>query len=350
MIKLSLIIILLFICGVLKSETYKYENKQVNIDLSISDGQLGLINFNYDNKNNDVRGTLKISKDNVNLSLESKNFDYLLLKKFTPKSSKKKNKTINIDWVIDNLKISNNLILRKVIMKVVYKNHFEELSIYDADRTFEYYIYPNKDGPKKLYLYSNNAGEILSARNINKDIIGGDLFITGTYFTGKNYEAILKVKNFKIQESSKFQGLIKSTRILDILSMIQNSKNNFRYMEVPFKKNTNEISINDAFIFGGMVGFTFNGTTNTEKKITDIEGFYGPIYAFDKYVDKIPLLNKLLTNKKNESLLGTNFSISTSNGETKVSINPLTFITPGKTKRIFKIFDFLKKDENLNQE
>jgi len=247
------------------------------------------------------------------------------------------------------LKISNNYNLNKVKISIVYQGKFEKFSIEDEESNISFSISPN-DGKLNLVGYSNNAGEVLAARNITKDIVGGNLFIKGKYNSHDDYELILTVNNFEIKKKTKFETLIKSTRFFDLVSIVENSQNSFSRMEVPMKKKDNLIYINDAFIEGGLVGFTFAGIYDAKNKITNIDGFYGPLYLFDKYVDDIPLLNKILTNKKNESLLGANFSVKKVNAETSVTINPLSLVTPGKTKRIFKIFDFLKKDKNFNQE
>ena len=159
----------------------------------------------------------------------------------------------------------------------------------------------------------------------------------------------MKVKDFSIRDGSKFENLIKSTRFLDVISVIKDSQNEFSYMEVPISQEGDITKVKDAFVIGGLVGFTFSGDVNRVSKNSNFDGFYGPLYLFDKYIDDIPLFNNLLTNNKNESLLGANFSVTRNEGETSVTVNPLSLVTPGKTKRIFKIFDFLNKDKDFSQ-
>ena len=332
------------------AEPFSFKNDNLEIELLTKNEKINLIKFKYIlDQSNDVSGSLEIKNELAIFDLQSNSLDYKIISLMIPKGRKTKNKKVIINWKIDNLKISNNYNLNKVKISIVYQGKFEKFSIEDEESNISFSISPN-DGKLNLVGYSNNAGEVLAARNITKDIVGGNLFIKGKYNSHDDYELILTVNNFEIKKKTKFETLIKSTRFFDLVSIVENSQNSFSRMEVPMKKKDNLIYIKDAFIEGGLVGFTFAGIYDAKNKITNIDGFYGPLYLFDKYVDDIPLLNKILTNKKNESLLGANFSVKKVNAETSVTINPLSLVTPGKTKRIFKIFDFLKKDKNFNQE
>ena len=351
LIKNSFIIFLILIFNSTQAETYKFKNKEANIELLINNNELNLIKFEYDlDQINDIGGSLELSNNEAKFLLQSKNLEYSLLNSFFPKGGKKTNKKIIISWFIENLIISKNYQLKNVNINLVYKEKFEELSIFDESGELEFFIYPNTEGPSNVYGYSSNAGEILDARKISNDISEGSMLIRGKYISSKEYNSLLKIKDFKIKDETQYENLIKSTRFFDIVSVINDTQNSFSYMEVPITKEEDIIYVKDAFIVGGLVGFTFSGKVNPIKKTSDFDGFYGPLYLFDKYIDRIPLFNKILTNNKNESFLGANFSVHKEDGETSVTINPLSLVTPGKTKRIFKIFDFLKKDKYFNQE
>jgi len=351
LIRNSFIIFLIFIFSSTQAKTYKLKNKDANIELSIINNELNIIKFEYDlDQINDITGSLELSDGKANFLLQSKNLEYSLLNSFFPKGNKKTNKKIMMSWFIENLIISKNYQLKNVNINLVYKEKFEELSIFDELGELKFFIYPNSEGPSNVYGYSSNAGEILNARKISNDISEGSMLIKGKYISSKEYNSLLKIKDFKIKDETQYENLIKSTRFFDIVSVINDTQNSFSYMEVPITKEKDTIYVKDAFIFGGLVGFTFSGKVNPIKKTSDFDGFYGPLYLFDKYIDRIPLFNKILTNNKNESLLGANFSVNKEDGETSVTINPLSLVTPGKTKRIFKIFDFLKKDKYFNQE
>ncbi|MDC0861585.1 hypothetical protein OAQ08_03215 [Alphaproteobacteria bacterium] len=348
-IKYIAILVLIFI-RVAHAEPFSFKNKNLEIELLAEKEQINLIKFKYTlNPSNDVQGTLEIKEESAIFELNSKFLDYKIISLMIPKSKKIKKKKVIINWTVEKLKISKNYNLNKVKIKIIHKGKFEKLFIEDEQNNFSFSISPN-GGKFNLVGYSNNAGEILAAKNITKDIVGGSLFIKGKYNSKNDYKLILTVDNFEIKDKTKFDTLIKSTRFFDLVSIAGRSQNSFSHMEVPISKKDNLIYINDAFIEGGFVGFTFAGIHNVKSKITNIDGFYGPLYLFDKYVDDIPLLNKILTNKKNEGLLGANFSVKKVNKETSVTINPLSLVTPGKTKRIFKIFNFLKRNPDTNQE
>jgi hypothetical protein len=350
LIKNSLIFILIF--SFAEAQNFQYKKNDFNLELLTDNNELNFIQFKYEiDEYNDVTGSLDLSDaDSIAFSLKSKNIEYELINNLLPKSSKKTKKKIIVNWDIENFVISKNYKLHDVSIKAIYKGKYDELSISDKAKELEFFIYPknNKD-ISEVYGYSKNAGEILAARNITKDITGGILQINGLYGSREKHNSIMKVKDFSIRDGSKFENLIKSTRFFDVISVIKDSQNEFGYMEVPISQEGDITKVKDAFVIGGLVGFTFSGDINRVSKNSNFDGFYGPLYLFDKYIDDIPLFNNLLTNNKNESLLGANFSVVRVEGKTSVTVNPLSLVTPGKTKRIFKIFDFLKRDKDLSQ-
>ena len=350
LIKNSLILILIF--SLAEAKIFEYKNDNFNLEFLTENNKLNFIQFkNEIDQNNDVAGSLDLSNaDSITFSLRSKNIEYQLINNLLPKNNKKTNKKIIVNWDIENFVISKNYKLYDVSIKAVYKGKYEELSISDKAKELEFFIFPkNTKDISKVYGYSKNAGEILAARNITKDISGGTLLINGSYSSREKHNSIMKIKDFFIRDGSKFENLIKSTRFFDIVSVIKDSQNEFSYMEVPISQEGDLTKVKDAFVIGGLVGFTFSGDVNRASKDSKFDGFYGPLYLFDKYIEDIPLFNNLLTNNKNESLLGANFSVTRIKGETSVTVNPLSLVTPGKTKRIFKIFDFLKKDKDISQ-
>ena len=180
----------------------------------------------------------------------------------------------------------------------------------------------------------------MKSRNISKSLIGGDLYIYGNYNKREDYSANLKIKNFKIDKNSKLYDLISASRFIDIYSQIKNEKDQLKYLEVSLKKENETLKIINGFTSGGMVGYTFAGEAIPSRKKSNIQGFYGPIYIFDKIFNKIPLLNKILSNDPNDSLIGAEFFINTNREETELIINPLSLATPGVFRKIFDIFDF----------
>ena len=350
LIRNSLIFILIF--SFAEAQNFEYKNDDFDLEFLTDNNELNFIQFKHEiDENNDVTGSLDLTNTgSITFSLKSKNIEYELINNLLPKNSKKTNKKIIVNWDIENFFISKNYKLHDVSIKAVYKGKYDELSISDKAKELEFLIYPkNNNDTSKVYGYAKNAGEILAIRNITKDITGGTLQINGSYSSREKHNSIMKVKDFSIRDGSKFENLIKSTRFFDVISVIKDSQNEFSYMEVPISQEGDITKVKDAFVIGGLVGFTFSGDVNRVSKNSNFDGFYGPLYLFDKYIDDIPLFNNLLTNNKNESLLGANFSVTRNEGETSVTVNPLSIVTPGKTKRIFKIFDFLKRDKDFSQ-
>ena len=92
------------------------------------------------------------------------------------------------------------------------------------------------DQKKYIDLFSKNAGQFFYAQKISKHMNGGALIGKGSFRKFDDYALNIKVKDFSIDKNSKFYNLLFTSRMLDIFSVLQNSQDEFNYLEVPVQK------------------------------------------------------------------------------------------------------------------
>ncbi len=301
--------------------------KEIKFDLKIN-GQrnFGIINYH----NNEIY--ILLNTDQISFD----NFKKVFPK---PQKNKKLSKKINFNWEISEMTISDKYSLFSNKLNFIYDKGFESMMFYDSKKEFELSILPQLDGNKQIYLFSKNAGQFFYAQKISKNMNGGALIGKGSFRKFNDYDINIKVKDFSIDKNSNFYNLLFTSRMLDIFSVLQNSQDEFNYLEVPVQKKGNIFSFDHAIMLGGTVAFSFKGEANPSEKTAIVNGTYGPLYLFEKNFKNVPFLSELFGKNVEESLLAADFKVKKNGNKTDFIFNPLSILTPGKTRNFFDIWE-----------
>ena len=320
---------------------YEFKLDDALISLKFDEGKISEIKFEILRNNQKHFGIIDYSDKELNINLNTSIITFDEFKKFFPKPQKnnKLNKKINFNWEIAELYISNEYSLYSNKLNFTYNKGFELLTFYDSKKDFEFSILPNLNGDKQLYLSTRNAGQFFYAQKITKNMIGGALIGKGTFRRFDDYDLTIKVKDFSVNKESKFYNLIFTSRLLDIFSILQNKQDEFNYLEVPIQKKGNVFNFDHAIMLGGTVAFSFKGDANPSQKTAKVNGTYGPLYLFEKNFKNIPFLKEFFGKNIEESLIAADFKVLKNGNKTDFIFNPLSVLTPGKTRNFFDIWE-----------
>ncbi len=320
---------------------YEFKLDDALISLKFDEGKISEIKFEILRNNQKHFGIIDYSDKELNINLNTSIITFDEFKKFFPKPQKnnKLNKKINFNWEIAELYISNEYSLYSNKLNFTYNKGFELLTFYDSKKDFEFSILPNLNGDKQLYLSTRNAGQFFYAQKITKNMIGGALIGKGTFRRFDDYDLTIKVKDFSVNKKSEFYDLIFTSRLLDIFSILQNKQDEFNYLEVPLKKKGKLFNFDHAIMLGGTVAFSFKGEANPSKKTAKVNGTYGPLYLFEKNFQNVPFLKELFGKNVEESLIAADFKVIKNGNKTDFMFNPLSILTPGKTRNFFDVWE-----------
>lgn len=318
--------------------TQKFNNQEFSLDFK--NGHINKIKFSYFYNQQKNYGIIEYLDEVINITISTNEINFSDFKKFFPKPQKNSNlrKKINFTWEIGELIISENYSLKSNKLNFVYDEGFESMIFYDSDREFEFSILPQGDD-KQMYMFAKNAGQFFYAQKISKDVIGGALIGKGNFRRFDDYDLKIKVKDFSISKNAKYYDLIATSRLLDVFSLLQNNQDEFNYLEVPISKRGNVFNFDHALMLGGTVAFSFKGEAIPMEKTAFVNGTYGPLYLFEQNFKDVPFINELFGKNVEESLLAADFKVKKNGPETEFIFNPLSILTPGKTRNIFDIWE-----------
>ena len=316
----------------------KFNNQEFSLDFK--DGHIHKIKFSYFYNQQKNYGIIEYLDEVINITISTNEINFSDFKKFFPKPQKNSNlkKKINFTWEVGELIISENYSLKSNKLNFVYDEGFESMIFYDSDREFEFSILPQGDD-KQMYMFAKNAGQFFYAQKISKDVIGGALIGKGNFRRFDDYDLKIKVKDFSISKNAKYYDLIATSRLLDVFSLLQNNHDEFNYLGVPISKRCNVFNFDHALMLGGTVAFSFKGEAIPMEKTAFVNGTYGPLYLFEQNFKDVPFINELFGKNVEESLLAADFKVKKNGPETEFIFNPLSILTPGKTRNIFDIWE-----------
>ena len=335
------ILFLFFICFNSIAYDFSFQDDNNLLKLDFEDRQIKEIKFDLDINGQRSFGIINYHNNEIYILLNTDQISFNNFKKVFPKpqKSKKLNKKINFNWEISEMTISDEYSLFSNKLNFIYDQGFESMMFYDSKKEFELSILPQQDGNKQIYLFSKNAGQFFYAQKISKNMNGGALIGKGSFRKFDDYDLNIKVKDFSIDKNSKFYNLLFTSRMLDIFSVLQNTQDEFNYLEVPIQRKGKVFTFDHALMLGGTVAFSFKGEANPSEKVANVNGTYGPLYLFEQNFKNIPFLNELFGKNVEESLLAADFKVKKNGNKTDFTFNPLSILTPGKTRNFFDIWE-----------
>ena len=109
----------------------------------------------------------------------------------------------------------------------------------------------------------------------------------------------------------------------------------FSHFDAPFTYKNKILTINEAKMFGNVLGLTADGTINRRTSAIDIQGIISPAYGLNSLMGRIPLVGKIITGKDG-TVFAVDYDISDTIENPKININPLSILSPNAVKDLFR--------------
>lgn len=180
-----------------------------------------------------------------------------------------------------------------------------------------------------LRLRSDDAGAVFSAAGVFPNAQGGsmDLVLNPTGAKG-TFDGALTMRNIRIRKAPALAELINAISVVGLLEQLNGTGLLFSETEARFRLGPRAVQITQASAIGASLGVSLSGLYVFNGGRLDLQGVVSPIY----------LLNGLgaIFTRKGEGLFGFNYKIKGTAKEPSVSVNPLSILTPGMFREIFR--------------
>ena len=186
-----------------------------------------------------------------------------------------------------------------------------------------------QQGRSAMRLVSNDAGAVVSAAGLLPNALGGRMNLTLVPAEGEgSFDGALEIENIRVRDAPALAGLLDAISVVGLLQRLDGQGLAFDSVEARFRLTPERIVVTRSSAVGASLGISLDGIYSLADRNMDFQGVVSPLYL-------INAIGSVLT-RPGEGLIGFNFTLSGPPGETRVAVNPLSALTPGMFREIFR--------------
>jgi AsmA-like C-terminal region/Protein of unknown function len=189
-------------------------------------------------------------------------------------------------------------------------------------------IAPQKGG-SAIRIRSDNAGRVLAAAGIFSSGRGGALeLVVKQKGNPGSYIGTATIDNIRVVDAPVLAELLSAVSVIGLLEQLNGNGLLFSDVDVNFKVTGGAVEITKGSAVGASIGVSFAGLYDRAKSRLDLQGVVSPLYLLNG-------IGSILT-RRGEGLFGFNYRLRGSPDDPRVSVNPLSILTPGMFREIFR--------------
>lgn len=194
------------------------------------------------------------------------------------------------------------------------------------------------NGVRTLAVNSDNAGDILRAVDLSDRMHGGTLEMRGTYDDTKApapFAGRVIISKFKLKNSEILARILSIGSLSGMLNLLTGQGIDFDKLGMNLDAVGGVITVSKGRAESNAIGITLEGMVNLADSLLDLKGVVVPANMINSLLNNVPLIGELLGGE-GEGIIAFNYSIKGPAADPKVFVNPLSGLTPGFLRGIFR--------------
>jgi hypothetical protein len=178
-------------------------------------------------------------------------------------------------------------------------------------------------------LKSDDAGAVLAASGIFQTARGGRLDLTLQPRGGfGSYDGEARITDIQVRDAPILAELLNAISVIGLLEQLNDSGLVFSSAEAQFQTSSEGITVSRSSAVGASMGVSMAGSYSTASQSLNMKGVISPIYMING-------IGSVLT-RPGEGVFGFNYDLTGSVDDPQVSVNPLSILTPGMFREMFR--------------
>ncbi|MCP5076076.1 MAG: hypothetical protein GY947_22630 [Rhodobacteraceae bacterium] len=195
-------------------------------------------------------------------------------------------------------------------------------------------LFPQQHGTA-FEINANDAGRVLASADLLKNIYGGKMRVVIIPRQGEgHYDGTLNITQTRMRSASAMASLLNAISLVGLLQQLNGEGIYFNTVEGQFLMRPNGVQLKNISAVGPSMGLTLDGWYNSANKTVDFEGVTTPIYLLNGVFERV--LGPLFGRRKGEGLFSFTYRMKGPADNPKVAVNPLSILTPGAFREIFR--------------
>jgi hypothetical protein len=196
-------------------------------------------------------------------------------------------------------------------------------------------------GGRKLTVNATDSGAVLLASGVADNVRGGTLKLDGLYADTQPHSPLsgtATLTQFRITDAPMIGLLLKAMTLYGAVDLLRGPGLGFQQATVPFRWQQRVLHMDNARAFSASLGLTAQGDIDTRNKRANLTGTVVPAYFFNQLPGRIPIIGRIFSPEKGGGLFAARYSVTGPLANPKVSVNPLSALTPGFLRGLFGLF------------
>lgn len=192
------------------------------------------------------------------------------------------------------------------------------------------------DGVQALSIKTDNFGNLMKGMGYSDGVTGGNLEIWGRgepddprVIKGK-----IRIKDFSVDNVSVFARLLSALSPFGFIDMITGNAH-FDSLRGDFAWKGDDIDLIKVRAAGSVVGINVDGRLNLASGQAKLAGTVVPFSFVNGIIGSIPLLGDMITGGDGQGVIAASYAIEGPLADAKVSVNPVSLLTPGFLRNLF---------------
>lgn len=176
---------------------------------------------------------------------------------------------------------------------------------------------------------AGDAGAALRAAEVFTRGIGGRMELTlRPRGPDRDYDGTLSIRQFRVTDVPALAELLDAISVVGLLNQLNGPGLLFSDVSGDFRLTPDAVEISGGSAVGPSLGISGAGTYRSAGQVLDLTGTISPVY----------LLNGIgqIFSQRREGLFGFNYHLSGPASDPTVSVNPLSILTPGMFRELFR--------------
>lgn len=196
-------------------------------------------------------------------------------------------------------------------------------------------------GGRSLVAQASDAGALARALGLLSTMEGGRLALHGRFEDAKPLhplEGTLEIDDFRLIRAPLALKLLQAMTLYGMVGQMEREGIRFDHLIVPFTYAPPHLHLANARMWNSALGFTAGGDIALDRKAMHLSGTIVPAYYFNSLLGRLPVIGRLFSPEKGGGVLAANYMAEGPLDDPRVSVNPLSALTPGITRDLFNLF------------
>ena len=180
-----------------------------------------------------------------------------------------------------------------------------------------------------IRIESDRAGAVLAELGVFRNARGGSIEVSLTPAGERGtYEGRMSAENVKVVDAPVMAELLSAISIVGLLDQMTSGGITMSKIDSEFRLGPGYLLLHPSSAVGPSLGISLEGVLDSKNRRLDMQGVISPVYFLNA-------IGRLFT-RDGEGLFGFTFELAGDTGDPRVSVNPVSILTPGMFREIFR--------------